>query len=38
MKNLKMVLAALALIALGFAICKFVDRRYENVRIQEQAR
>jgi len=34
MKNLKLVLAVLALVALGFAICKFVDRRHENVRIQ----
>jgi len=34
MKNLKMILAALALVALGFAICKFVDRRHENVKTQ----
>jgi len=37
MKNLKLVLAALALVALGFAICKFVDRRHENVKVQAAA-
>jgi len=36
MKNLKLVLAALALVVLGFAICKFVDRRHENENVRVQ--
>jgi len=34
MKNLKIIIVALVLVLLGFAICKFMDSRREIVKIQ----
>ena len=32
--NLKLVVVGLALVALGFGICKFMNKKHENVKIQ----